>query len=172
MQTESISPEEIMTLLNLKQHPTCGFVRESFRSTNIVAENDLPAAYRGGGPRPLGSVLYFLVTPHAHLVLHRIRADQMYHHYLGDPLDVLLLYGDGSGEICTVGKDLRNGMRPQLFIPGGTFHVGHLRPGARYALLGTTEWPAVEPPDVEVGDRKALMAAYPKMRDTIARFAG
>jgi hypothetical protein len=29
--------------------------------------------------------------------LHRIRSGQMYHHYLGDPLEVLLLYPGGIG---------------------------------------------------------------------------
>jgi len=103
-------------------------------------------------------------------VLHRIRSDQMYHHYLGGPLDVLLLYVDGRGEVRSVGSDLRGGMQPQLFIPGGTFHVGRLRPGAEYALLGTTEWPGVEPPDVEVGNRDKLIAPYPEMRESIVTF--
>jgi predicted cupin superfamily sugar epimerase len=71
--------------------------------------------------RPFGSVLYFMVTPEARIRLHRIRSDQMYHHYLGDPLEVLLLYPDGSGAVQMVGSDLAAGARPQLFIPGGTF---------------------------------------------------
>jgi hypothetical protein len=61
-------------------------------------------------------------------------------------------------------------MRPQLTIPGGTFHVSRLRDGGTYALLGTSEWPGVEPPDVEVGDPAALTAAYPTMREKIAAF--
>lgn len=43
------------------------------------------------GWRPWGSALYFLVTTGAQIVLHRIRSDQLYHHYVGDPLDVLML---------------------------------------------------------------------------------
>lgn len=59
--------------------------------------------YEGG--RPFGSVLYFMVTPEARIRLHRIRPDQMYHHYLGDPLEVLLLYPDGNGAVQRVGSD-------------------------------------------------------------------
>jgi predicted cupin superfamily sugar epimerase len=36
----------------------------------------------------------------------------MYHHYLGDPLEVLLLYSDGRGAIALVGPDWAAGMRP------------------------------------------------------------
>ena len=36
-----------------------------------------------------------MVTPEARIRLHRIRSDQMYHHYLGDPLEVLLLHPEG-----------------------------------------------------------------------------
>lgn len=93
----TLTADEIKQLLGLAPHPTCGFVSESYRSTLQIPASALPAEY--GSPRPYGSVLYFLVTPDAHLQLHRIRSDQMYHHYLGDPLEVLLLYEDGRGEV-------------------------------------------------------------------------
>src|SRR6266487_3096452 len=120
----SLSAENIRQLLGLQRHPTCGFVAESYRSTLRIPAPALPAEY--GGSRPQGSVLYFLVTPDAQIRLHRIRNDQMYHHYLGDPLEVLLLYQNGSAEIVVIGNDLEAGMRPQLFIPGSTFHIARL----------------------------------------------
>ena len=104
--------------------------------------------------------------------LHRIRNDQMYHHYLGDPLEVLLLYQDGHGEVVTIGAEIAAGMRPQLLIPGGTFHVSRVRPSGAYALLATSEWPGVEPSDVEEGDPATLMDKFPAMREQIATFAG
>ena len=45
-----------------------------------------------------------------------------------------------------------------------------LQPGASYALLGTSEWPGVEPPDVELGDPDQLAQAYPAQRQAIAVF--
>jgi predicted cupin superfamily sugar epimerase len=162
--------EEIKTMLGLEPHPTCGFVAETYRSPLKIASNALPEAYEGD--RPYGSALYFLVTPDAQIVMHRIRSDQLYHHYLGDPLEVLLLYPHGGGEVVTVGPDLGAGERPQLFIPGGTFHTSRLAQGANYALLASTEWPGVEPPDVEHGNIEALMEAYPTLREKIRAFTG
>ena len=160
--------DEIKQALGLKPHPTCGFVAETYRSTWQVPQNGLPSQFDGA--RPLGSVLYFLVSPERQMMLHRIRNDQMYHHYLGDPLEVLLLYQNGTGEVVTIGSEITNGMHPQLVIPGGTFHVSRVRPGGSYALLGTSEWPGVEPSDVEEADAQALMATFPAMREQIAAF--
>jgi len=161
---------EIKVMLGLERHPTCGFVAETYRSSLRIPKGALPGAYESD--RPYASALYFLVTPDAQIVMHRIRSDQLYHHYLGDPLEVLMLYPDGSGAVATVGSDLEAGMRPQLLIPGNTFHTSRLLPGeAGYALLASTEWPRVEPPDVEHGDIEALAAVYPSFHEEIHAFA-
>jgi predicted cupin superfamily sugar epimerase len=96
----------------------------------------------------------------------------MYHHYLGDPLEVLLLPPGREGEVCVVGPDLAAGMRPQLLIPGGTFHAARVRAGVGYALLGTSVWARAEPADVEMGDPEQLQAAYPSARAAIAALTG
>jgi len=163
-----LTPEEIRRELGLQRHPTCGFVVETYRSDHQIPGNALEPEY--GDSRPFGSALYFLVTPDAQIVLHRIRSDQLFHHYLGDPLEVLMLYPDGSGAVTTIGSDLRSGIRPQLFIPGGTFHVSRLAVGRGYALLASTEWPGVETPDVEKGDVAALVASHPDFRPQIEEF--
>jgi predicted cupin superfamily sugar epimerase len=166
--TKQPTVEEIKTMLGLEPHPTCGFVAETYRSPLKIPTSALPEAYEGD--RPYGSALYFLVTPEAQIVMHRIRSDQLYHHYLGDSLEVLLLYPDGNGEVVTVGSDLGAGEHPQLFLPGGTFHTSRLAARASYTLLASTEWPGVEPPDVEHGDVEALMEAYPDLREEIRAF--
>jgi uncharacterized protein len=163
-----LSAAQVMELLGLKPHPTCGFVAETYRSVRQIPASALPPDYAGS--RPLGGVLYFLITPQAPVRLHRIRSDQMYHHYLGDPLEVLLLYPGGQSEVRVVGSDLAAGMRPQLLIPGGTFHAGRVRSGSGYALLGTSVWARAEPADVEMGDPAKLTAAFPAARAEIAAF--
>src|SRR5215210_3998531 len=162
--------KEVKDMLGLEPHPTCGFVAETYRSPLKIPATALPEAY-DEGDRPYGSALYFLVSPEAQIVMHRIRSDQLYHHYMGDPLEVLMLYPDGTGAVAAVGSDLAGGERPQLFVPGGTFHTSRLASGAAYALLASTEWPGVEPPDVEHGDIEELVAAYPGFREQIRAFA-
>jgi len=166
----SLTSKQIIELLDLKKHSTCGFVSETYRSKQQIPKEALPPGY--DGPRALGSVLYFMVTPEAQIVLHRIRADQMYHHYLGDPLEVLLLYPDGTGRVTVMGSDLEREMRPQLFIPGSTFHTSRLPPGGSYSLLGTSEWGGVEPSDVEIGNPEKLIRTYPAFAEQIRSFTG
>ena len=67
-----------------------------------------------------------MVTPGAHVRLHRIRNDQLYHYYLGDSIEVLMLRVDGATERAVVGPDLRAGQRVQLLIPGNTFHTARV----------------------------------------------
>ena len=93
-----------------------------------IAPGGLPAPFADG--RPAGSALYFLMTSQAPVKLHHIRNEQLYHHYLGDPIEVLMLHDDGTHTFATVGPDLRAGQVVQLRIPGNTFHTAQIR-GAR-----------------------------------------
>src|SRR5262245_52511831 len=102
-----LTADEICKLLDLEPNATCGFVRVTYVDKKMIAPGGLPAPFGDG--RPLGSALYFLVTPSAPVRLHRIRNDQLYHHYLGDPLEVFMLHEDGSAERVVVGPDLRGG---------------------------------------------------------------
>ena len=130
----ALTADDIKSLLKLTPHPTCGFVAETYRSAGRIPQRDLPQGF--DGPRALGSVLYFMVTPAAHIAMHRILSDQMYHHYAGDPLEVLLLYPDGTGEVRVMGGDLAAGMRPQLVVPARTFHMSRLRPPRHHRMAG------------------------------------
>ena len=164
-----LTPDRIRQLLGLEPHPTCGFVAQTYRSRLSIPSSALPAPYEGS--RPQATALYFLVMPETPVRLHRIRADQLYHHYLGGPLEVLMLHTDGTGEVAMVGGGLKEGMRPQLLIPGGTFHAARVKDGTPWALLGSTEWPGVEPADVEAGDADALARSHPVFAAQIRSFA-
>ena len=153
-----MTADQIRILLNLEPNATCGFVRLTFASKQLIAAGRLPEPF--AEQRPLGSALYFMVTQGAPVRFHRIRNDQLYHYYLGDPLEVLLLHADGVTERAIVGPDLSGGQRVQLLIPGNTFHTARLI-GARWFLGASTEWPGVVPSDVEIGNLDELTGKYP-----------
>jgi predicted cupin superfamily sugar epimerase len=157
--TSELTANEIVELLKLEPNATCGFVRVTYVSKLTLAAGALPAPFERSGP--LGSGLYFLVTPEAPVRLHRIRNDQLYHYYLGDPLELFLLHADGKAEQVVVGPDLRAGQRVQLLIPGNTFHTARLLGKGRWFLGASTEWPGVVPADVEIGDLEQLAKQYP-----------
>jgi len=156
-----LTADEITRLLSLEPNATCGFVRVTYVAKQSIGPGALPKPFSEGGP--LGSALYFLVTPGAPVRLHRIRNDQLYHYYLGSPIEVFLLHNDGSTEIVVVGPDIRNGQRVQLFIPGNTFHTARLIGGGTWFLGASTEWPGVLPADVEIGNLDELADRYPSV---------
>lgn len=166
---DALSADEICRLLDLTPNATCGSVRVSFVSPLAIAAGGLPAPFADG--RPLGSALYFLVTPEAPVRLHRIRNDQLYHYYLGDPLELFLLHANGRGERVVVGPDLRGRQRLQLLIPGGTFHTARVIGDGGWFLGASTEWPGVVPADVELGLVEELAAAYPEVADELRSIA-
>ena len=164
-----LTANEIVTLLNLEPNATCGFVRVTYVAKQTLAAGALPPPLERGGP--LGSGLYFLVTPEAPVRLHRIRNDQLYHYYLGDPLELFLLHDDGGTERVVVGPDLRGGQRVQLLIPGNTFHTARLLGRGRWFLGASTEWPGVVPADVEIGDLEELAKKYPDVASDLRSIA-
>ena len=165
---QGMSYDDVRKLLNLEPNATCGYVRVTFVSPQRIAPGGLPAPFEAG--RPMGSALYFMLTPDEPVKLHRIRNDQFYHYYLGDPIEVLMLMTDGSTQHHVVGPDLRAGQKVQLFIPGNTFHTARVVGSRRWFLGGSTEWPGVEPADVELGKMDELAAKYPGVAEQIRTY--
>jgi hypothetical protein len=167
--TNHLTADEIRCLLKLERHATCGFVRVTFVSEARVAAGGLPPPFADG--RPVGSALYFMVTPDAPVRLHCIHNDQLYHYYLGDPLEVLLLYPNGTSERIVVGPNLQEGQQLQLFIPGNTFHTARVIGRQRWFLGASTEWPGVESTDdVEIGEVDTLALKYPQIANDLHLF--
>src|SRR5439155_27389500 len=114
-------------LLGLEPNPSCGFTTPTYNSALRVPTPR--------GERQCAFAQYFLVAPERAMVMHRIRSDQLYHHYAGDPLEVLRLHEDGTGDVPVVGSALPAGRRPHLRTPPQTFTFRRASPGAGGALL-------------------------------------
>jgi predicted cupin superfamily sugar epimerase len=166
---DTVSSDEIKSLLKLEPDATSGFVRQTFVSDLEIAPGGLPARFAGA--RPLGSASYFMVTPETPVKLHRVRCEQLYHYYLGDPIEVLLLRDNGDSELVIVGPNIVGGHMLQLYIPGNTFHTARVTGKARWFLGASTEWPgASAPEDIELGDTVQLAGKYPEAAADIRKF--
>jgi predicted cupin superfamily sugar epimerase len=167
---DTVTADEMKSLLKLEPNATCGFVRETYKSDLTIAPGGLPAPFADG--RPLGTALLFMVTPEAPVKLHRIDNEQLYHYYLGDPIEVLLLRQNGDSELVVVGPNIVGGQMLQLYIPGNTFHTARVTGKRRWFLGASTEWPGVvvRDRDVELGDIDQLAAKYPEAGADIRKF--
>ena len=58
--------------------------------------------------------------------MHRVRSDEVYHFYLGDPIEMLQLPPGGAGRTILIGPDVAAGMQPQLVVPRGVWQGSRL----------------------------------------------
>ena len=161
-----LNAERIRALLGLEPHPLeGGFYAETWRAGQRVAAADFdPAAT---GERGAGTAIYYLLTLETFSSMHRLRWDEVFHFYLGDPVEMLLLGPGHEGRRVTLGTDLGAGMRPQLVVPAGTWQGARLAAGGHVALLGTTMAPGFDGADFEIGDLEALATRWPDFRDDV-----
>jgi len=160
-----ITIDEIKTMLALQPHPEGGYFAETYRAGESIPSTTLPSRYSSA--RSHGTAIYYLLTPDTCSTLHRLKSDEIFHFYLGDPVEMLQLHPDGTGERLTLGTELLQGMQPQVLVPQGVWQGARLIPGGDFALLGCTVAPGFSYEDFEVGGRENLLAAYPEFKTLI-----
>lgn len=150
-----MTADEIIRRLQLAPHPAeGGFFRETYRS-----RADFQPGPPFAGRRSHGTAIYFLLTADTFSAMHRLPGDEVYHFYLGDPVELLALHPDGRSGITVLGPDLTS-MTVQHVVPGGVWQGSRLAPGGAWALLGTTMAPGFDFADFEAGSA-ALADRYP-----------
>ena len=147
-----------------------GYYAETYRSPFEMDGSMLPGSYLGE-PRRLSSAIYYLLSdaPDSFSALHRLKGVEIYHFYLGDPVEMLLLEPSGISRQVVLGQDLAAGQRVQFTVPAGVWQGSRLRSGGRFALMGTTMAPGYEHRDNELGQREDLSGLYPSRVEEITR---
>ena len=118
------------------------------------------------------SAIYYMLTGNMFSHMHRLRDDELYHYYMGDALELLLLYPDGTSEIKYLGPDLVRGQTPQVMVPAGTWQGSRVIEGGMFCLCGTTMTPAYTQEEYEHGDCGELCRVYPEKAEIIRRLCG
>lgn len=156
----------IINLLGLEPlHGEGGWYRETYRSNDRLRRNALPARYTAD--KRFATAIYYLITSDTCSALHRLSSDEVFHFYLGDPVLMLRLHPDGTGETLVLGSDIARGHHPQIVVMRGTWQGMKLIGGGQYALMGTTVAPSFDPDDFKPGDRAGLQETYPDYRELI-----
>jgi predicted cupin superfamily sugar epimerase len=158
---------EIIKKLNLIPHVEGGYFSETYRSDEEIPATSLPSRYKGG--RCHGTCIYFLLTKDSFSSIHKIKSDEIFHFYLGDPVEMLQLFPNGNGKIIKIGNDLDDGLFPQAVVGKDVWQGARLIEGGEFALLGTTVSPGFDFKDFETGDRDTLLGRYPLFKDMIIK---
>ncbi len=161
-----MNAERLKSLLNLVPLTVeGGYFVETYRSAESISHECLADRY--SGPRTFGTCIYFLLEPETFSEIHRLASDEIFHFYLGDPVEMLQLWPDGSAKRVVIGAEIESGMVPQLIVPRGVWQGTRLLPGGGFALLGCTVSPGFEYADYESGSRTLLSERYPEYRELI-----
>lgn len=160
MHTKSIT--YWINTLSLEAHPEGGYFRETYRD----AEKQ---AFNGVGERNRSTAIYFLLTADAFSAFHRIKADEAWHFYDGDPL--LVHWIDDAGQLHTeqLGLDPDKGYFPQAVIPKNCWFASEVAPGGSCSLVGCTVAPGFDFADFEMASSAELIGEYPEYEGIIDR---
>ncbi|MHC4338360.1 MAG: cupin domain-containing protein [Planctomycetota bacterium] len=163
-----MTAEQIIEFFQMKPLPyEGGYYVETYRCEEKIAQASLPARYKG--ERNFSAAILYLLTPDMFSALHRLRSDEIFHFYLGDPVTMLQLHSNGSSEVITLGQDIFNDQRVQVTVPKNSWQGCFLNEGGRFALMGTTIAPGFEFADFELAQREELLRQYPNQRDVILK---
>jgi predicted cupin superfamily sugar epimerase len=165
-----LTAEALIHLLHLEPLPReGGWYRETHRSSLQLPAAALAPHYHAA--RSAGTAIYYLLTPDTVSALHRLPTDEVFHFYLGDPVEMLQLgpTPQDGGRILTLGPDIPAGQHVQAVVPAGVWQGSVLRPGGAFTLMGTTMAPGFDFADYEAADRDALIAAFPDFAERISR---
>jgi len=111
--------------------------------------------------------MYYLLTAGTFSEMHRLDADEIYHFYAGDPVEILRLFPDGTSDVRRLGNYLQGGEIPQLLVPKGVWQGSRVCSDGSYALMGTTMTPGFRFESYEQAKAADLIAHYPECETLI-----
>jgi uncharacterized protein len=136
--------------LALLPHPEGGYYKETYRSKEEI---ELKAF---GGKRNYSTAIYFLLEKGNFSAFHRIKSDELWHFYEGDPLEVIEIDAKGELKITELGKD-----KFQYGVPAGNWFGSRVKEGGNFSLVGCTVAPGFDFTDFEMAEREKLIKEFP-----------
>jgi uncharacterized protein len=96
---------------------------------------------------------------------HRLKSDEIWHHYCGSPVSIEIIERDGRHREIVIGTD----DCWQAAIAAGVWFAARLPHSQSYALVGADVAPGFDFADFEMGERDALIVAFPQHQSLIER---
>jgi predicted cupin superfamily sugar epimerase len=160
--TNDSTAEQVIDQLGLAPHPEGGFFAETFRADSLPV--DLP----GRGARSTSTAIYFLLRARDFSALHVVQSDEVWHHYLGDALELHCFDGADRHRCVRLGSRLTAEERPQHVVRAGELQAARVLPGNYgFALCGCTVAPGFDFADFRMPARAELLARLPAHEELV-----
>ena len=160
------APAELIARFQLQPHPEGGWYRQTYKSPESIPAAALPRRF--GGDRPFSTAIFFLLEQGNFSAFHRIRSDECWHFYSGDPLHVYILHTDGLLQVVTLGSNWEAGEELQYVVPAGCWFASRPAAGSAWCLVGCTVAPGFDFADFELAVKDKLVTEFPVHRELIS----
>lgn len=156
---------EMIKALGLEPHIEGGFFRRTYQS------HDQNMVQTPGGQRHCMTSIFYLLTQDSPLGhFHLNQSDIVHYYHLGDPIQYMLMFPDGTLQTIVMGHDILAGQCLQLYVPGGIWKASRLMQGAAgFGLISEAVSPGFDFADMEMGDRQKLGQQFPEHRALIEK---
>ncbi len=156
--------------------PNTRQVIEHFQMTTLPVESTyFIKTYRSKTSRADGSadgsaiVALYSDEPRSCSLFHRLKYDEIWHFYAGDPIRLVLLFPDKTSKDVILGSDFLNGQLSQFVIPAGVWQAGELVAGGEWGLFGCTMSPGFVGEIFEGGHYSDLINDYPERKSDLEK---
>ncbi|HEV8270884.1 MAG TPA: cupin domain-containing protein [Chitinophagaceae bacterium] len=156
---------QLIKKYNLEPHPEGGWYKQTYKCNEQIAADALPERF--GANRVFSTAIYFLLEKGNFSAFHRIKSDECWHFYTGDPLLIYIIEQNGELKIISLGNDFEKGQSFQHVVPANCWFAGRPAPGSEYCFVGCTVSPGFEFEDLELANATELSAIYPKHKKII-----
>jgi len=157
--------EQLINQYNLQPHPEGGWYKQTYKSKEQIAANALPERFDAN--RAFSTAIYFLLEKGNFSAFHRIKSDECWHFYAGDPLLIYLIGQNGELKVILLGNDFEKGQTFQYVVPANCWFASRPAPSSEYCFVGCTVSPGFEFEDLELAKANELSAIYPQHKDII-----
>ena len=152
--------DQLIKQFKLQRHPEGGWYHQTYKSNEFVSGSALPSRFTGD--RAFSTAIYFLLEQGNFSAFHKIKSDECWHFYAGDPLHVYIIEQSGELKIITLGSDFENGQYFQYVVPASCWFASRPAIKSKYSFVGCTVAPGFEFEDFELANPDELCLVYPK----------
>lgn len=153
--------------LGLLPHPEGGHYVRTYCAGESISRTCLPNRFTGD--RPHSTAIYYLLSGREFSAFHRIKSDEIWHHYAGSALTLYSIAPDGMLSARTLGKNAGEGESFQVVVRAGCWFGAGLQEEDAYALVGCTVSPGFDLEDFEMARRDVLLEEFPEHEWIIRR---
>ena len=162
-----VTAQQLIALYNLQPHPEGGWYKETYQCREQIDADHLPERFSGS--RAFSTAIYFLLEQGNFSAFHRIKSDECWHFYAGDPLAIYVLQQDGTLDVIVLGSDITNGQLFQYVVPANCWFASCPATYSKFCFVGCTVAPGFNFADFELADADTLSALYPQHRICIKK---